>query len=88
MSAVSTAMTALALVGFSVAPNLAVMWLCAIPLGVGAGAIDAGLNNYIALHYSARHMNYQFCFYGIGVSCSPCYGIYRCYDCSSFVRAC
>lgn len=71
VSAVSTAMTALALLGFSTAPNFVIMWLCAIPLGVGAGAIDAGLNNYIALHYSANHMNYLHCFYGIGVSCSP-----------------
>ncbi len=71
VSAVSTVMTALALLGFSFAPNLWVMWLCAIPLGVGAGAIDAGLNNFIALHYSANHMNYLHCFYGIGVSCSP-----------------
>ena len=57
VSAVSTAMTALALAGFSFAPSLAVMWLCAIPLGVGAGAIDAGLNNFVAMHYSAKHMN-------------------------------
>jgi len=64
-------MTALALLGFSFSPNFVVMWLCAIPLGIGAGAIDAGLNNYIALHYSANHMNYLHCFYGIGVSCSP-----------------
>ena len=71
VSAVSTVMTALALAGFSFAPNLEVMWLCAIPLGVGAGAIDAGLNNFVALHYSAKHMNYLHCFYGIGVSCSP-----------------
>ena len=71
VSAVSTAMTAAALLGFSFAPNFVIMWLCAIPLGVGAGAIDAGLNNYIALHYSANHMNFLHCFYGIGVSCSP-----------------
>ena len=71
VSAVSTAMTALALIGFSLAPNLLVMWLCAILLGLGAGAIDAGLNNYIALHYTANHMNLLHCFYGIGVSISP-----------------
>lgn len=71
VSAISTAMTALALLGFSLSPNIVVMWLCAIPLGVGAGSIDAGLNNYIALHYGANHMNYLHCFYGIGVSCSP-----------------
>ena len=71
VSTISTAMTALALLGFSFAPNFWIMWLCAIPLGLGAGAIDAGLNNYIALHYGANHMNYLHCFYGIGVSCSP-----------------
>ena len=70
-AAVSTAMTAFALIGFSFAPNLFVMWLFAIPLGVGAGAIDAGLNNFVALHYSAKHMNFLHCFYGIGVSLSP-----------------
>ena len=71
VSAVSTAITALALLGFATAPNFILMCLYAIPLGLGAGAIDAGLNNYIALHYKAHHMNYLHCFYGIGVSCSP-----------------
>lgn len=71
VSTVSTAMTAIALIGFSLSPNLLVMWLCAIVLGLGAGAIDAGLNNYIALHYTANHMNLLHCFYGIGVSVSP-----------------
>ena len=71
VTAVSTAMTAFALLGFSFAPNLIFMCLLAIPLGLGAGAIDAGLNNYIALHYHAKHMNFLHCFYGIGVSCSP-----------------
>ena len=71
VSAVSTAVTALSILGFATAPNFFVMCLCAIPLGIGAGAIDAGLNNYIALHYKAHHMNFLHCFYGIGVSCSP-----------------
>ena len=71
VSAVSTAMTAIALIGFSLSPNLLVMWLCAIMLGLGAGAIDAGLNNYIALQYTANHMNLLHGFYGIGVSASP-----------------
>lgn len=71
VTAVSTAMTAAALLGFSFAPSLTFLCLLAIPLGLGAGAIDAGLNNYIALHYHARHMNFLHCFYGIGVSCSP-----------------
>ena len=67
----STAMTALALLGFSVSNRFVFLCLLAIPLGLGAGAIDSGLNNYIALHYSASHMNYLHCFYGIGVSASP-----------------
>lgn len=71
VTAVSTAMTAVALLGFSFAPSLIFLCLLAIPLGLGAGAIDAGLNNYIALHYHAKHMNFLHCFYGIGVSCSP-----------------
>jgi len=71
VTAISTALTAVALLGFSLSGHFAFMCLLAIPLGLGAGAIDAALNNYIALHYSASHMNYLHCFYGIGVSCSP-----------------
>lgn len=67
----STAMTALALLGFSFSNRFVFLCLLAIPLGLGAGAIDSGLNNYIALHYSASHMNFLHCFYGIGVSASP-----------------
>lgn len=71
VTAVSTAMTAAALFGFSVSGSM--VWLClfAVPLGLGAGAIDTGLNNYVALHYKATHMNFLHCFYGIGVSLSP-----------------
>lgn len=71
VSAVSTAATALGLLGFSFAPNLFTLILFAIPLGFGAGAIDAGLNTYVANHYSATHMNFLHCFYGVGVSISP-----------------
>ncbi|GFI46988.1 hypothetical protein IMSAGC019_02308 [Lachnospiraceae bacterium] len=71
VSAFSTAMTAMALLGFSCSGSLAVMCLFAIPLGLGAGAIDTALNNYVALHYSATHMSFLHCFYGIGVSVSP-----------------
>lgn len=71
VSAVSTALTAVGLLGFSFAPNLITLILFAIPLGSGAGAIDAGLNNYVAIHYSAAHMNFLHCFYGVGVSISP-----------------
>lgn len=71
VTALSTAMTALALLGYALSGNLLFMLLCAIPLGLGAGAIDAGLNNFIALHYGATHMNFLHCFYGFGVIISP-----------------
>ena len=71
VSAYSTLLTALALLGFSFAPNLWIMCFWAIILGVGAGAIDVALNNYVAIHYSATHMSFLHCFYGVGVSASP-----------------
>ncbi len=71
VTAVSTAMTAGALLGFSIAPNIIFLCLFAVPLGIGAGAIDTALNNYVTLHYRAVHMNFLHCFYGIGVSLSP-----------------
>ena len=66
-----TLLTALALLGFSVSGNLWWMMLFSIPLGLGAGSIDTGLNNYVALHYKASHMSYLHCFYGVGVTVSP-----------------
>ncbi len=71
VSAFSTALTAAALVGFSFSGNLWFFCLFAIPLGLGAGAIDTALNNYVAVNYSATHMSFLHCFYGIGVSASP-----------------
>lgn len=71
VTAFSTGMTALALLGFSFSQNLWTMCLLAVPLGLGAGAVDTALNNYVALHYSAQHMSFLHCFYGIGVSLSP-----------------
>ena len=71
ITAVSTLMTALALLGFSCSDSMLWLCLCAIPLGLGAGSIDTALNNYVALHYEASHMNFLHCFYGIGVSLSP-----------------
>jgi len=68
---VSVAMTAAALLGFSVSHNLLALCLCAIPLGIGAGAVDSGLNNYVALHYKAKHMSWLHCFWGIGASLGP-----------------
>lgn len=71
VTAVSTCLTALALLGFSCSDSM--IWLCllAVPLGLGAGAIDTALNNYVALHYNATQMSFLHCFYGIGVSVSP-----------------
>ncbi|MBQ5824160.1 MAG: MFS transporter [Clostridia bacterium] len=71
VTAFSTAMTAVALLGFSFAQSFLVMVLLAVVLGLGAGAIDSGLNNYVALHFKASHMNFLHCFYGVGVSLSP-----------------
>lgn len=71
VTALSTALTAISLVGFSISGNLFIMCLFAIPLGLSAGAIDASLNNFVALRYSARQMNFLHCFYGVGVIISP-----------------
>jgi len=71
VTAVSTLLTAVALIGFSFSTNIWFMVLLAVPLGLGAGAIDVALNNYVALHYSAKQMSFLHCFYGIGVSVSP-----------------
>ena len=71
VTAVSTAMTAVALIGFSLSGHFLFLCLLAIPLGLGAGAIDTGLNNYVALHYSSSQMSLLHCFYGIGITISP-----------------
>ena len=71
VTAISTAMTAVSLLGFSFAPSIFFMLPLAAVLGLGAGAIDSGLNNYIALHFKASHMNFLHAFYGIGVTLSP-----------------
>ena len=68
---VSVALTALALLGFSFAPNYIVLILLAIPYGPGAGGVDAALNNYVALHYESRHMSWLHCMWGIGASAGP-----------------
>ena len=71
VTAISAIMTALAMYGFSMSKGLVWFLVCAIPLGLGAGCIDAALNNYVALHYKATHMNFLHCFYGVGVTISP-----------------
>lgn len=71
ITVLSTALTTVALLGFSCSHNF--LWLCvfAIPLGIGAGSVDTALNNYVALHYNSMQMNFLHCFYGIGVTASP-----------------
>lgn len=71
VTAFSTAMTAFSLLGFSLVPSFLFMIPLAVVLGLGAGAIDSGLNNFVALHCKASHMNFLHCFYGVGVSLSP-----------------
>ena len=68
---VSTLLTAGALLGFSVAPSLIWYILLAVPLGLGTGSVDAALNNYVANHYQAKHMNWLHCFWGVGASIGP-----------------
>ena len=71
VTAVSVLMTALGLAGFALSPNVAFLFLCAVPLGLGAGSVDTALNNFVALHYETRHMNWLHCFWGIGASVGP-----------------
>ena len=71
VTAVSTSLTAAALLGFSLSENLLQIMFVAVLLGLGAGAVDTALNYYVALYYKAKHMNFLHCFYGIGVSLSP-----------------
>lgn len=71
VTAISVGMTAAALFGFSVSTSLWMLCLWAVPYGLGAGAVDAALNNYVALHYTSRHMSWLHCFWGVGASISP-----------------
>ena len=67
----SCLMTALGLLGFSVAPSFAWVVALGIPLGLGAGAVDASLNHFVAVHYSSRHMNWLHGFWGVGATTGP-----------------
>lgn len=71
VTTVSVALTATALLGFSNSSTFWALCLWAVPYGLGAGAVDAALNNYVALHYSSRHMNWLHSFWGVGASISP-----------------
>lgn len=68
---VSVALTALALFGFSISGSFWMLVLWAIPYGLGAGSVDAALNNYVALHYSSRHMSWLHCMWGVGAAAGP-----------------
>lgn len=71
VTAISVAMTAAALFGFSVSGSFWMLCLWAIPYGLGAGSVDAALNNYVALHYASRHMSWLHCMWGVGASVGP-----------------
>lgn len=63
--------TAVALWGMSLTPSFGILCFCAVPLGLGAGGVDAALNAFVAVHYQARHMNWLHCFWGVGASAGP-----------------
>lgn len=71
VTAVSVLLTAAALFGFSVSDSFLLLCIWTVPYGLGAGAVDASLNNYVALHYASRHMSWLHCFWGVGCSVSP-----------------
>lgn len=71
VTAISVCTTAVALLGFSVSPEYWMLLVWAVPLGLGAGSVDAALNNYVALHYASRHMSWLHCMWGLGASIGP-----------------
>ena len=71
VTALSVAMTTAALFGFSVSTQFWMLCLWAVPYGLGAGSVDAALNNYVALHYKSRHMSWLHCMWGLGASGGP-----------------
>lgn len=71
VTAISVGLTAAALFGFSLAPNYWVLLMIAIPYGLGAGGVDAALNNYVAIHYESKHMSWLHCMWGVGASLGP-----------------
>ena len=71
VTAISVAMTAAALFGFSMTKSFWTLCIWAIPYGLGAGSVDAALNNYVALHYKSRHMSWLHCMWGVGATLGP-----------------
>jgi len=71
VTAISVGLTAAALFGFSVSDSFLMLCLWAIPYGLGAGSVDASLNNYVALHFAGRHMSWLHCMWGVGATVGP-----------------
>lgn len=71
VTAISVSVTAGALLGFSLTNSFWLLCVLAVPYGLGAGAVDAALNNYVALHYASRHMSWLHCFWGVGATVGP-----------------
>ena len=71
VTAISVAMTAAALLGFSFTHSFWILCLWAVPYGLGAGSVDAALNNYVALHYKSHHMSWLHCMWGAGATLGP-----------------
>lgn len=71
VTAISVAMTAAALLGFSCSHSFLELCLWGIPYGLGAGSVDTALNNFVALHYKSRHMSWLHCFWGVGATAGP-----------------
>ncbi len=71
VTAISVAMTAVALLGFSFSQSFLMLCFWAIPYGLGAGSVDASLNHYVALHYESKHMSWLHCMWGIGATTGP-----------------
>jgi MFS family permease len=71
LAAISVGMTAIALLGFSMSDSFLMLCLWAVPYGLGAGSVDAALNNYVSLHFESRHMSWLHCMWGIGAATGP-----------------
>lgn len=71
ITALSVAVTAIALLGFSFSNSFLVLCLWAVPYGLGAGSVDASINNYVALHYGSHHMSWLHCMWGVGAAAGP-----------------
>lgn len=71
VTAISVFLTAIGLLGFAFSNSFLLLCVFAVPYGIGAGAVDASLNNYVAIHYASRHMSWLHCFWGVGASIGP-----------------